>query len=70
MSQILHTYIGRINETEQEEIDAINNDLPFTKAKICDSVPLGETLTLPVTTLLNQLCHFSTLLGSQHLPNS
>lgn len=34
MSQILRTYIGKINEAEQEEIDAINNDLPFSKAKI------------------------------------
>ena len=34
LSQILHHYIGEINEMEQQEIDAINQDLPFTKGKI------------------------------------
>ncbi len=34
MSQILRTYIGEINQAEQEEIDAINNDLPFSKRQI------------------------------------
>jgi hypothetical protein len=31
LAQILKSYIGQINEREQEEIDAINEDLPFTK---------------------------------------
>ena len=34
MSQILGSYIDKINEMEQEEIDAINNDLPFNKREI------------------------------------
>jgi uncharacterized protein len=34
MSKILRSYIDRINQMEQEEIDAINNDLPFTKREI------------------------------------
>ncbi|NES72621.1 MAG: N-acetyltransferase, partial [Okeania sp. SIO2D1] len=34
MSQILNNYIDEINVTEQEEIDAINQDLPFTKREI------------------------------------
>ncbi|MEM1367688.1 MAG: GNAT family N-acetyltransferase [Cyanobacteria bacterium P01_H01_bin.15] len=33
-SQILQTYIGQINELEQQEIDAINQELPFTKREI------------------------------------
>ena len=34
MSQILCSYVDRINEMEQEEIEAINNDLPFSKQEI------------------------------------
>lgn len=34
LSQILRHYIGEINQMEQEEIDAINQDLPFTKRQI------------------------------------
>lgn len=34
MSKILRTYINEINELEQEEIDAINQDLPFSKREI------------------------------------
>lgn len=34
MSQILRSYIDRINEMEQSEIEAINNDLPFSKQEI------------------------------------
>jgi uncharacterized protein len=34
MSQILRNYIGEINRMEQEEIEAINGDLPFTKRDI------------------------------------
>jgi hypothetical protein len=30
----LRNYIGEINEMEQEEIDAINQDLPFSKREI------------------------------------
>jgi predicted N-acyltransferase len=31
MSQILRSYVSEINEMEQQEIDAINQDLPFNK---------------------------------------
>lgn len=31
LSKILQSYIGRINEMEQQEIDYINQDLPFSK---------------------------------------
>jgi predicted N-acyltransferase len=34
MNQILHHYIDEINRSEQEEIEAINNDLPFSKREI------------------------------------
>jgi uncharacterized protein len=34
MSQILRNYIGEINRMEQDEIEAINGDLPFTKREI------------------------------------
>ena len=34
LSKILRTYIGQVNQMEQEEIDAINNDLPFSKREI------------------------------------
>jgi predicted N-acyltransferase len=34
MSQILRNYIEEINQMEQEQIDAINQDLPFTKREI------------------------------------
>jgi predicted N-acyltransferase len=34
MSQILHHYIDEINRSEWEEIEAINNDLPFSKREI------------------------------------
>ena len=34
MSQILRNYIGEINQMEQEEIEAINNNLPFNKREI------------------------------------
>ncbi len=34
MSQILRHYIGDVNEMEQQEIDAINQDLPFSKREI------------------------------------
>jgi uncharacterized protein len=34
MTYILRSYIDEINEMEQQEIDAINNDLPFTKREI------------------------------------
>ena len=30
-SQILHSYINEVNELEQQEIDAINQDLPFSQ---------------------------------------
>jgi predicted N-acyltransferase len=33
LSEILRSYIGQINEMEQEEVDAINQDLPFNKEK-------------------------------------
>jgi predicted N-acyltransferase len=31
LSKIFSTYIDEINQNEQEEIDAINQDLPFSK---------------------------------------
>ena len=34
MSQVLRNYIGKINSMEQQEIDAINNELPFSKKEI------------------------------------
>ncbi|MGD2184034.1 GNAT family N-acetyltransferase [Lusitaniella coriacea] len=34
MNQILQSYIAEINEMEQQEIDAINQDLPFSKREI------------------------------------
>ncbi len=34
MKQILHAYIEQINTMELEEIEAINNDLPFSKQEI------------------------------------
>jgi hypothetical protein len=34
MNQILRNYIDEINQMEQEEIDAINHELPFTKREI------------------------------------
>jgi predicted N-acyltransferase len=34
MSQIFQHYIDEINAMEQEEIEALNNDLPFTKQEI------------------------------------
>ena len=34
MDRILKAYIGEINAMEQEEIDAINQDLPFTKREV------------------------------------
>ena len=34
MSQILKHYIGEINQAEAAEIEAINNELPFSKEKI------------------------------------
>ncbi|MGK7946676.1 MAG: GNAT family N-acetyltransferase [Microcystaceae cyanobacterium] len=34
MTQILRHYIQEINQMEQEEMDAINNDLPFNKREI------------------------------------
>jgi predicted N-acyltransferase len=34
MSQILLHYIDEINQMEQDEIDAINQDLPFSKQEI------------------------------------
>jgi hypothetical protein len=34
MNQILRDYIDEINQMEQEEIEAINNELPFTKKEI------------------------------------
>ena len=34
MQQILQIYIDEINQMEQEEIDAINQDLPFSKRDI------------------------------------
>ncbi len=34
MSKIFQNYIGQINDMEQEEIEAINGDLPFTKREI------------------------------------
>lgn len=34
MSKILRSYISEINEMEQQEIHAINNELPFTKREI------------------------------------
>ncbi|MBR8830309.1 MAG: hypothetical protein N5P05_003404 [Chroococcopsis gigantea SAG 12.99] len=34
MTKIFQNYIGQINDMEQEEIDAINADLPFTKREI------------------------------------
>ncbi len=38
LTQILRNYIGEINEMEQEEIDAINQDLPFSKREINISI--------------------------------
>lgn len=34
MTQILRHYIGEINQMEEEEIEAINQDLPFSKREI------------------------------------
>jgi predicted N-acyltransferase len=34
MSQILLHYIDEINQMEKDEIDAINQDLPFSKQEI------------------------------------
>ena len=34
MKQILRNYIGEVNRMEREEIDAINNNLPFNKQEI------------------------------------
>ena len=34
MSQILLHYIEEINQMEQDEIDAINQDLPFSKKEV------------------------------------
>ncbi|MEO0949088.1 MAG: GNAT family N-acetyltransferase [Cyanobacteria bacterium J06641_5] len=34
MNRLLQTHIGEINEMEQEEIDAINQDLPFAKREV------------------------------------
>lgn len=34
MGNILRSYIGEINEMEQQEIDAINQDIPFNKREI------------------------------------
>ena len=34
MNQILRNYIGEVNQMEQEEITAINNNLPFNKREI------------------------------------
>ena len=34
LRKIMSNYIGEINEMEQEEIEAINNNLPFTKREI------------------------------------
>jgi predicted N-acyltransferase len=34
MTQILRNYIQEINQMEQEEIEAINQDLPFSKREI------------------------------------
>ena len=34
MNQILRKYIGEINFMEQQEIEAINNELPFNKQEI------------------------------------
>jgi predicted N-acyltransferase len=34
LGQIFEHYVQEINQMEQEEIEAINNDLPFTKREI------------------------------------
>jgi predicted N-acyltransferase len=34
MTQILQYYIDEINQIEQAEIEAINQDLPFSKREI------------------------------------
>lgn len=34
LAQILRSYIGQINEREQEEIDAVNEDLPFNQLTV------------------------------------
>lgn len=34
LAQILHNYIGEINDMEQQEIDAMNSELPFNKKEI------------------------------------
>ncbi len=34
ISQIIRNHIDRINDMEQQQIDAINNELPFTKQEI------------------------------------
>jgi predicted N-acyltransferase len=34
MTQILRNYIHEFNQMEQEEIEAINQDLPFSKREI------------------------------------
>lgn len=39
MNQILRHYISEINEMEREEIDAINQELPFSKREIEFSIP-------------------------------
>ncbi|MBD1848904.1 GNAT family N-acetyltransferase [Leptolyngbya sp. FACHB-711] len=38
LSQILHTYIDEINEMEQQEMDAINQELPFKQTNPLEKV--------------------------------
>ncbi|HAO10326.1 MAG TPA: GNAT family N-acetyltransferase, partial [Planktothrix sp. UBA8407] len=33
LAKILQSYIGRINDMEQQEIDSVNQDLPFSNDK-------------------------------------
>jgi len=41
-SQILHSYMDEINEMEQQEIDAINQDLPYSKRNCPENNPKSK----------------------------
>jgi len=42
LSQILRSYMSEVNEMEQQEIDAINQEIPFTKREIQLNTDSGE----------------------------
>ena len=41
-SQILHSYMDEINDMEQREIDAINQDLPYSKQNRPENKPKSK----------------------------